>query len=64
MLQIKDYEENIIKLYQEGNTAKQISKLLNFKYHQPIYNYFKKNGWERKGISGKRIYNVNNKTIH
>lgn len=60
MLQIKEYEENIIKLYQEGNTAKQISTLLNFKYHQPIYNYFKKNGWERKGISGKRIYNVNN----
>ena len=59
MLKIKDYEEDIIKLYQEGKTAKQISELLNFKYHQPIYNFFKKKGWERNGISGKRIYKVN-----
>lgn len=59
MLNIKDYQEEITKLYQEGRTAKEISSLLGFKYHQPVYNYFKKMGWERTGKTGKRIYKVN-----
>lgn len=59
MLNIKDYQEEITKLYQEGRTAKEISSLLGFKYHQPVYNYFKKMGWERAGKTGKRIYAVN-----
>ena len=59
MLQIKDYQEEITKLYQEGKTAKEISSLLGFKYHQPVYNYFKKMGWERTGKPRKRIYKVN-----
>ena len=59
MLNIKDYQEEITKLYQEGKTAKEISSLLGFKYHQPVYNYFKKMGWERTGKTGKRIYKVN-----
>ena len=59
MLQIKDYQEEITKLYQEGKTAKEISSLLGFKYHQPVYNYFKKMGWRRTGKTGKRIYKVN-----
>lgn len=59
MLNIKDYQEEITKLYQEGKTAKEISSLLGFKYHQPVYNYFKKMGWERAGKTGKRIYKVN-----
>lgn len=59
MLQIKDYQEEIVKLYREGKTAKEISSLLGFKYHQPVYNYFKKMGWERTGKTGKRIYKVN-----
>ena len=59
MLQIKDYQEEITKLYQEGKTAKEISSLLGFKYSQPVYNYFKKMGWERTGKTGKRIYKVN-----
>lgn len=58
MLQIKDYQEDITKLYQEGKTAKEISSLLGFKYHQPVYNFFKKMGWERNGKSGKRTYVV------
>lgn len=33
MLQIKNYQEKINKLYQEGRTAKEISSLLGFKYH-------------------------------
>ena len=59
MLNIKDYQEEITKLYQEGKTAKEISSLLGFKYSQPVYNYFKKMGWERIGKAGKRIYEVN-----
>ena len=58
MLNIKDYQEEITKLYQEGKTAKEISSLLGFKYHQPVYNYFKKMGWKRTGKTGKRVYKV------
>lgn len=59
MLNIKDFEEQITILYQEGKTAKEISTILNFKYHQPIYNFFKKKGWERNGKTGCRKYSVN-----
>lgn len=59
MLNIRDYQEKIDILYQEGKTAKEISSLLGLKYHQPVYNYFRKKGWERNGKSGKRIYSVN-----
>lgn len=58
MLNIKDYQEEIEKLYLEGKNAKEISFLLGFKYHQPVYNYFKKRGWERNGKSGKITYKV------
>ena len=58
MLNIKDYQQEITKLYQEGKTAKEISSLLGFKYHQPVYNYFKKMGWKRTGKTGKRVYKV------
>ena len=59
MLNIKDYQEEITKLYQEDKTAKEISSLLGFKYPQPVYNYFKKMGWGKTGKTGKRIYKVN-----
>ena len=56
MLNIKDYSDKIEKLYLEGKTAKEISTVLGFKYHQPVYNFFKRKGWERTGKSGKRIW--------
>lgn len=59
MLKIEDYKKEIDVLYKEGKTAKEISTLLKFKYHQPIYNYFKKMGWDRKGKGGKRTYKIN-----
>jgi intein-encoded DNA endonuclease-like protein len=34
-------------LHQEGKNALEISKILGFKYSQPVYNYFKKQGWDR-----------------
>ena len=47
MLKIKTYETQITDLHNQGYSAIEISKKLNFKYHQPIYNYFKKMGWKR-----------------
>lgn len=34
-------------MHQEGKSALEISKILGFKYSQPVYNYFKKQGWDR-----------------
>ena len=47
MLRISDYSERINVLHEEGKTALEIAKILNFKYNQPVYNYFKKMGWDR-----------------
>lgn len=47
MLKISKYSEQINSLYREGKNALEIAKILNFKYSQPVYNYFKKMGWER-----------------
>ena len=58
MLNIKDYQEEITKLYKEGKNGKEISSLLGFKYHQPVYNYFKKMGWPRIGKHGKKTYKI------
>lgn len=61
MLKIKDYAERIDTLHSEGKTAVEISRILNFKYHQPIYNYFKKKGWkvlDRKEYPVNRVYTV------
>ena len=58
MLNIKDYQEEIERLYLEGKTAKEISSILGFKYSQPVYNYFKKRGWYRNCKSGKVTYKV------
>lgn len=46
MLNISEFAEQIDTLHAEGKTALEISKILGLKYHQPIYNYFKKKGWE------------------
>ena len=35
-LNVEDYKEQILKLYREGKSAKEISIILNFKYWQPI----------------------------
>lgn len=46
MLNISEFAQQIDTLHEEGKTALEISKILGLKYHQPIYNYFKKKGWE------------------
>lgn len=59
MLKIKDYEEKIEKLYKEGKTAIEIYTCLGIKYHQPVYNFFQKRGWDRSGKINKKTYRVN-----
>lgn len=46
MLNIKDYSKEIELLHNEGKTALEIATILDFKYCQPVYNYFKKKGWK------------------
>lgn len=61
MLNIKDYAERIDALHEEGKSAIEIAKILNFKYQQPVYNYFKKMGWKRlsrEEYKHKTLYTV------
>ena len=53
MLKILDYKERILKLHQEGKNRKEIADILELRYHQPIYNFFKKFNLKEN----KRIYN-------
>lgn len=41
-----------------GMTGKQIVDALHFKYHQPVYNYFRKMKWEITGKKTKKKYHV------
>lgn len=61
MLNIKDYEGQIIALHRQGMTGKQIVDRLHFKYHQPVYNFFRKMKWEISGKVTKKKYHVNDK---
>lgn len=47
MLNIKDYAAQIDALHEEGKNGREIQRILGLKNHQPIYNYFKKKGWDR-----------------
>lgn len=58
MLKIENYQESITLLHNEGKTAKEIATILKFKYHQPIYNYFKKMNWDRNGTGKYRKYTL------
>ena len=60
MLNIKDYEERIISLHSQGMTGKQIVDILQFKNHQPVYNYFRKRGWPITGKITKKKYHLMN----
>ena len=62
MLKISDYSNQINTLHNEGKSALEIATILNFKYSQPVYNYFKKMGWKRlsKGeYPTNNLYSVN-----
>lgn len=61
MLKIKDYAAQIDVLHAEGKNAQEISKIIGLKYHQPVYNYFKKMGWptlSRSEYKHNSIYTV------
>lgn len=62
MLKIKDYAEQIDALHAEGKYALEISRILGFKYSQPVYNYFKRKGWlnlSQDEYPRNTIYTVN-----
>ena len=62
MLKIKDYAAQIDTLHAEGKNAQEISKIIGLKYHQPVYNYFKKMGWStlsREEYKYNKTYTVN-----
>lgn len=45
MVNISEYVERINILHNEGKNALEIARALKLKYPQPVYNYFKKQGW-------------------
>ena len=62
MLKISDYSNQINTLHNEGKSALEIATILNFKYSQPVYNYFKKMGWKRLSrdeYPTNNLYSVN-----
>lgn len=44
MLNTNLYKTQILELYNQGIKPEEIAKILNFKYHQPVYNLLKKEG--------------------
>ena len=63
MLKISDYSVQIDALHEEGKSAFEIYKLLGLRYPQPIYNYFRKKGWDRleqKDYTHNTMYQVDN----
>lgn len=57
-LNTEDYKSQIFELHKKGLTGKEISRRLNFKNHQPIYNFFKKYNLKNNKIYYKRKYTL------
>ena len=55
----KDFKNEIFDLYNQNKNAKEIATELGFKYHQPIYNFFKKYNLVHKERVYKRKYTLN-----
>lgn len=58
MLKTNDYSERIFALYNQGKCGKQIADILHFKYHQPIYNFFRKHHLKNNPTVYKRKYTL------
>lgn len=59
MLNTNLYSEQILSLYNEGKTGKEIQLALGFKNHQPVYNFLRKHGLPNNQRSYKRLYTLN-----
>lgn len=59
MLVTENFRDEIFALYNQNKSAKEISTILQFKYHQPIYNFFKKYNLEHKPRIYQRKYSLN-----
>ena len=51
-MKTEDFKDEILALYEQGKNAKDIATILGFRYHQPVYNFFKKYNLQHK----ERIY--------
>lgn len=59
MLKIEDYREQILELYKQGKTGKEIQIEIGLKNHQPIYNFLKKNHLVYNPKKYYRIHTIN-----
>lgn len=59
MLNTNNYAQQILDLYNQGKTGKEIQLILGFKNHQPVYNFLKKYGLPNNPHVAKRIYILN-----
>ena len=58
MINTENYKNEILELYNQGKNAKEITNILGFRYHQPIYNFFRKYNLEHKERKYKRKYTL------
>ena len=54
----RDFKDRIFDLYNQGHNGKDISRILGFKNHQPIYNFFRKYNLANKERVYKRKYTL------
>lgn len=59
MTNTENLKQKIFDLYNQGKNAKEIATILELKYHQPIYNFFKKYNLYHKERIYKRKYTLN-----
>ena len=59
MLNTNNYAQQILDLYNQGKTGKEIQLILGFKNHQPVYNFLKNHVFPNNPYFFKRIYILN-----
>ena len=59
IMKTEELKNEIFDLYNQGKNAKEIARELGFKYHQPIYNFFKKYNIKHRERVFNRRYTLN-----
>ena len=59
IMKTEELKNEIFNLYNQGKNAKEIARELGFKYHQPIYNFFKKYNIKHRERVFNRKYTLN-----
>lgn len=58
MLKTENYKEEIFELVKQGKSGREIQKILGFKNHQPVYNFFRKYNISNPDRIYKRKYTL------